>query len=116
VKTLGESGMSSEESDVENDIKTVLRVKNITWHCEIEQELDIIDHQRIMDDDIFAPQGSKPMKWIRSAGNPMTSRTEVDGLPKALYNEEWLTGLTKHQVERISMSDETFRWMKVAVV
>jgi hypothetical protein len=31
IKTLGEGGMSSEESDVENDIKTVLRVKNMTW-------------------------------------------------------------------------------------
>ncbi|KAG2092399.1 hypothetical protein BD769DRAFT_1370991, partial [Suillus cothurnatus] len=31
VKTLGEGGMSSEESDVENDIRTVLRVKNMVW-------------------------------------------------------------------------------------
>ncbi|KAG1858001.1 hypothetical protein DFJ58DRAFT_658856, partial [Suillus subalutaceus] len=31
VRTLGEGGMSSEESDVENDIETVLRVKNMTW-------------------------------------------------------------------------------------
>jgi hypothetical protein len=85
-------------------------------HHEIEWELDIINHQRIMDDDIFAPQGSKLMKWIHSAGNPTTSRTEVDGLPKALYNEEWLAGLTKCQVKRISMSDETFRWMKFVVV
>ncbi|KAG1848863.1 hypothetical protein F4604DRAFT_1687571 [Suillus subluteus] len=31
VGTLGEGGMSSEESDIENDIETVLRVKNMTW-------------------------------------------------------------------------------------
>jgi hypothetical protein len=116
VGTLGERGMSSEESDVENDIETVLRVKNMTWRCAIECELDIIDHQRIVDDDIFAPQGSKPMKQIRSAGNPTTSRAEVDGLPEALYNKEWLAGLTLRQVERLSISDERFRWMKVAVV
>jgi hypothetical protein len=116
VRTLGEGGMSSEESDVENDIETVLRVKNMTWRRAIERELDIIDHQRIVDDDIFAPQGSKPMKRIRSAGNPTTSRTEVDGLPEALYNKEWLAGLTQRQVERLSISDERFRWMRVAVV
>ncbi|KAG2752470.1 hypothetical protein P692DRAFT_20871946 [Suillus brevipes Sb2] len=116
VGTLGERGMSSEESDVENNIETVLRVKNMTWRRAIERELDIIDHQRIVDDDIFAPQGSKPMKRIRSAGNPMTSRAEVDGLPEALYNKEWLAGLTPRQVERLSISDERFRWMKVAVV
>ncbi|KAG1880916.1 hypothetical protein F4604DRAFT_1547564, partial [Suillus subluteus] len=53
VRTLGEAGMSSEESDVKNDIKTVLRVKNMTWRRAIERELDIIDHQRMLDDDIF---------------------------------------------------------------
>jgi hypothetical protein len=31
VKMLGEGGMSLEESDVENDIKTVLHVKNMVW-------------------------------------------------------------------------------------
>ncbi|KAG2096020.1 hypothetical protein BD769DRAFT_1336510, partial [Suillus cothurnatus] len=53
VKTLGEGGMSSEESDVENQIETVLRVKNMVWRHAIERELDIVDHQRLMDDDIF---------------------------------------------------------------
>jgi hypothetical protein len=116
VMTLGDTGMSSEESDVENDIETVLHVKNMTWRRAIERELDIIDHQRMVDDDIFAPQGLKPMKWIRSSGNPKTSRTEMDGLPKALYNEEWLAGLTKRQIERLSISDEKFDWLRVAVV
>ncbi|KAG2086032.1 hypothetical protein BD769DRAFT_1397046 [Suillus cothurnatus] len=101
VKTLGEGGMSSEESDIENQIET---------------ELDIVNHQRLMDDDIFAPQGSKPMKWIYAAGNPTTSRAQVDELPKALYNAEWLAGLTKHQAEKLSISTEKLKWMKVAVV
>jgi hypothetical protein len=115
IRTLGEGGMSSEESDVENDIETVLRVKNMTWRRAVEREMDIVDHQRLMDDDIFAPQGSKPMKRIRAAGNPTTSRAQVDGLPKVLYNEGWLAGLTKRQVERLTISEKEFRWMKVAV-
>ncbi|KAG1754120.1 hypothetical protein EDD22DRAFT_756298, partial [Suillus occidentalis] len=53
IKTLGEGGMSSEESNVENDIETVLRVKNMTWRQAIEWEMDIVDHQRLVDDDIF---------------------------------------------------------------
>ncbi|KAG1761270.1 hypothetical protein EDD22DRAFT_740486, partial [Suillus occidentalis] len=53
IETLGEGGMSSEESDVENDIETVLRVKNMTWRRAIERELDIVDHQRLVGDDIF---------------------------------------------------------------
>lgn len=116
VKTLGEGSMSSEESDTENQIETVLRVKNMVWRHVIERELDIVDHQRLMDDDIFAPQGSKPMKRICAVGNPTTSRAQVDELPKALYNDEWLAGLTKCQAERLSMSTRGFKWMKVVVV
>jgi hypothetical protein len=36
VKTLGEGGMSSEESNIENEIERVLRVKNMVWRHEIE--------------------------------------------------------------------------------
>ncbi|KAG2052996.1 hypothetical protein BDR06DRAFT_972674 [Suillus hirtellus] len=116
VKTLGECGMSSEESNLKNDIETVLWVKNMVWRRAVERELDIVDHQRLADDDIFAPQGSKPMKRIRAAGNPKTSRVPAEELPKALYSEEWLMGLSKRQVEKLSISDKRFKWMQVAVV
>ncbi|KAG1756966.1 hypothetical protein EDB19DRAFT_1607172, partial [Suillus lakei] len=53
VKMLGDGGMSSEESDIENDVKCVLRVKNMAWHRGIERELNIIDNQRVLDDEIF---------------------------------------------------------------
>ncbi|KAG2085963.1 hypothetical protein BD769DRAFT_1397098 [Suillus cothurnatus] len=62
VKTLGEGSMSSEESDIENQIEMVLCVKNMVWHHVIERELDIVDHQRLMDDDIFAPKGEVSKK------------------------------------------------------
>lgn len=115
VKTLGDDGMSSEESDVENDVETVLRVKNMPWRREVERELNIIDHQRVLDDDIFSPQGSKPMKRIRAPGNPKTSRSPMTGLPKGLYNGEWISDLTEREVQRLEMSNETFRWIKVIV-
>ncbi|KAG1726121.1 hypothetical protein EDD22DRAFT_740635, partial [Suillus occidentalis] len=53
IKTLGDDGMSSEESDIENDVECVLRVKNMTWRRGIERELSVIDNQRVLDDDIF---------------------------------------------------------------
>ncbi|KAG2358558.1 hypothetical protein BDR07DRAFT_1489309 [Suillus spraguei] len=115
VKMLGDGGMSSKESDIENDVECVLRVKNMASCRGIERELNIIDNQRVLDNDIFAPQGSKPMKRIRASGNSMTVRNPVTGLPKALYNGRWIDGLTGGQVERLNVSDETFRWMKVGV-
>ncbi|KAG2120410.1 uncharacterized protein F5147DRAFT_766328 [Suillus discolor] len=39
IKMLGEGGMSSEESDVENDIETVLHVKNMIWRQAVEREM-----------------------------------------------------------------------------
>jgi hypothetical protein len=115
IKTLGDDGMSSEESDIENDVECVLRVKNMTWRRGIEQELSVIDNQRVLDDDIFAPQGSKPMKRICAPGNLTTLRSPVTGLPKALYDTKWIDGLTKGQVERLDVSSEIFRWMTVAI-
>ncbi|KAG1890845.1 hypothetical protein F4604DRAFT_1672841 [Suillus subluteus] len=110
IKTLGDDGMSSEESDVENDVECVLWVKNMTWRRRIEQELNVIDNQRVLDDNIFAPQGSKPMKRIRAPGNSMTVWSPVTGLPKALYDGKWFGGLTGGQwaMCAVGMYDESF--------
>ncbi|KAG2336816.1 hypothetical protein BDR05DRAFT_953064 [Suillus weaverae] len=115
IKMLGDDGMSSGESDIENDVECVLRVKNMTWCCRIEQELSVINNQRVLDDDIFTPQGSKLMKRIRAPGNSTTLRSPVTGLPKALYDAKWIDGLTKGQVERLDVSSEIFQWMTVAI-
>ncbi|KAI6023616.1 hypothetical protein BKA83DRAFT_4019556, partial [Pisolithus microcarpus] len=53
VKTLGEHGMSSDESDIGNDVEEVLRVKNMGWRRSIARELDLVDLQRLVDTDIF---------------------------------------------------------------
>ncbi|KAG1738162.1 uncharacterized protein EDB91DRAFT_1054784 [Suillus paluster] len=55
VKILGDHGMSSEERDMENEFECVLHVKNMGWHYGIERELNIVDHQQLLDNDIFAP-------------------------------------------------------------
>ncbi|KAG1726854.1 hypothetical protein EDB19DRAFT_1914474 [Suillus lakei] len=87
IKTLGDGGMSSEESDVENDIHCVLRVKNMAWRHKIERELDVIDHQRVLDDDVFVPQ-ARSLDYL-----------------KALYDGEWVDGLTGGQMERLNVSN-----------
>ncbi|KAG2126381.1 uncharacterized protein EDB93DRAFT_1053219, partial [Suillus bovinus] len=53
IEMLGDDRMSSEESDVENDVEMVLRVKNMPWCCGVEKELNIIDHQRVLENEIF---------------------------------------------------------------
>ena len=115
VKTLGEHGMSSEESALENSVENVLRVKQMDWRRNIDCKLGIVDRERILDSDIFSPQGSKPLPRKRAADNPVTSRKPVTGLPLALYDSAWFVQLTDRQVEALQPSKDTFSWKKVAV-
>lgn len=115
IKTLGEHGMSSEESSVENGIENVLQVKQMYWRRNIDRELDIIDRECIIDGDIFSPQGSKPLPRKRAADNPTTSSKPKTGLPLALYDSAWFSQLTERQSEALAPSKENFLWKKVAV-
>ncbi|KAI5986290.1 hypothetical protein EDC04DRAFT_2999462 [Pisolithus marmoratus] len=116
IKTLGEHGMSSEESAVENGVENVLRVKTMSWRRNIDRELEIVDLQRTVDIDIFSPQGSRPLHRIRATENPTTKRDAVKGLPLALYDGAWIAGLTERQKESLEISTAPLPWMKVAVV
>ncbi|HEV7738570.1 MAG TPA: hypothetical protein VGO47_14515 [Chlamydiales bacterium] len=88
LQHLGPEGMSSEDTCTEG-LETVYRVKILNWRHNIENELSIIDRQRILDADIFSPRGSKPAKRLRSDGNPVSTRKPVKKLPRALYDDAW---------------------------
>ena len=107
--------MSLEESSVENGITNVLRVKNLEWRRNIEKELEIIDLQRVLDKDIFHPQGSIPIPRKCAFDNPKSTRDPVRGLPTALYDDVWISQLTSRQKESLGISNERFPWMKVIV-
>ncbi|KAF8592425.1 hypothetical protein K439DRAFT_1323373 [Ramaria rubella] len=72
IKHLGADGMSSEESGNEGDTEDVLHVKAVPWGCDLENELSIIDRQRMADTEIFLPRGSRPMKRLRGVANSVT--------------------------------------------
>ncbi|KAI6103699.1 hypothetical protein EDD16DRAFT_1525035 [Pisolithus croceorrhizus] len=113
IKSLGEHGMSSEESSVENGIENVLQVKKMEWQKNIDKELEIIDLQQILNKDIFCLQGAKPLPRKHAPDNPTSSQAPVTALPMALYNEEWILQLTEHQRESLKISKEPFPWMKI---
>jgi len=97
IKTLGEDGMSSEESSVDNSVTNVLQVKSMDWQRNIKKELEIVDLQQIIDKDIFSLQGSRPLPRKYALDNPVTSQDMVMGLPKALYNSLWMSELNERQ-------------------
>ncbi|KAI6034730.1 hypothetical protein PISMIDRAFT_689488, partial [Pisolithus microcarpus 441] len=81
--------MSSEESSIENEIEEVLRVKNMEWRRCVNRELELVDFQ--------------------------SSRAPVKGLPMALYDSAWITGLSQHQMEGLQVSNQAFPWIKIAI-
>ncbi|KAG8218919.1 hypothetical protein J3R82DRAFT_4627 [Butyriboletus roseoflavus] len=115
ILTLDEHGMSSEESDMENEVESVLRVKNMTWRRCVSTELDIVDFQQALDTDIFTPLGSKPVKRICASANLPSCRDALEGLSLALYDSVWLDGLTQRQTDCLAISHGDFPWMKFAV-
>ncbi|KAF8573822.1 hypothetical protein K439DRAFT_1624785 [Ramaria rubella] len=111
---LGVDGMSSEESATENDIETVYWVKILTWRRDIEKELRIIDHKRMLDSEIFSPQGAKPVTRVRGTGNPVSTRDMVRGLPWILYDDAWYDRTpSDYQEVTLAVSKEQFQWLSI---
>jgi len=69
LEWLGADGMSSDESGMEDEIEIIYHMKVMPWRRDLETELRIIDNQRLVDTDIFAPRGSKPVKRRWGIGN-----------------------------------------------
>ncbi|OBZ69818.1 hypothetical protein A0H81_10346 [Grifola frondosa] len=116
LELLGEDGMSSEESGIEDIVNTVYRVKIMVWRRDIDRELQIIDRQRMIGTQAFSAQGSKPVPRIRSKTNPISDRAPVRGLPRAFYDDEWFQQQDEdYRSVTLTVSKEKFRWLDIAV-
>jgi len=110
LQWLGTDGMSSEDSSIEG-FEKVYRVKILIWHRNIDQYLDLIDGERHIPDDKFAEAGSKPIQHIQHSGNMESIRNPASGLPRTLYNEEWLKDVDEYAQLELNVSQEQFQWM-----
>ncbi|KIN98317.1 hypothetical protein M404DRAFT_31488 [Pisolithus tinctorius Marx 270] len=115
IEMLGEHGMSSKESSVENGVENILHVKNMPWHRNIDQELEIMDFQCILDTNVFSPQDSKPLTHKCAPDNPSTTHSAAKALPLALYDGAWIAQLTKCEIEALNIPQQTFPWVKFII-
>ncbi|KAF8573646.1 hypothetical protein K439DRAFT_1624919 [Ramaria rubella] len=114
---LGVDGVSSEESATENDIETVYWVKILTWRRDINKELQIIDHECMLNSEIFAPQGAKPVMRVRGTGNPVSTCDMVKGLPQILCDGTWYDRTPSDDWEvTLAVSKEQFQWLSILSV
>lgn len=128
IENLGYEGMSSDESEVEQEEGEVedeeallsranfaYRVKRMPWRKDITNELDIIDSERLKDRGTYRRQGSKPVPRRRDPNAPSTSRQAVPGLPIAFYNDTWYAKLSEDRKNELFVSDRKFNWFNVTV-
>ncbi|KAF8146426.1 hypothetical protein K438DRAFT_1990787 [Mycena galopus ATCC 62051] len=107
IEHLGEQGMSSEEEDeVEvNDTKIVIyRVKLCIW-----REPRVVEYLRFVDAQtaLFKKHQRGPIAAPRSrSGAPGSSKAPC-GLPKSLYNGEWLKKATPTYLKELKTIDSS---------
>lgn len=108
---LGTDGMSSEDSSIEG-LEKVYRVKILLWRRDIDKYLDLIDNERGIADQKFAEAGSKPIRRIRHVENQVSNRKPAIGLPKGLYNDDWLGDVESDYLElTLNVSGDQFEWI-----
>jgi hypothetical protein len=111
---LGEDGMSSEESDVdERTAMEVYYVKEMIWRKNVDHEMSLIDKERIKEKSLYSKKGAKPMSRVRSGNKGHTRRPAPKGRPKKLYEKNWLEGLSERAFRDLEISDEKFRWINI---
>jgi hypothetical protein len=112
MKTLGEEGTSSDESEVDEQTGfTIYNVRKVPWRRNIDFEISMIDKLRFNDKELFSNRGSKPSPRTRSNRNQNSSRMPPKGLPKAVYNSEWIAN--RRDKRKLGISKEPFEWMSL---
>ncbi|KAJ7878717.1 hypothetical protein B0H13DRAFT_1892522 [Mycena leptocephala] len=110
VQKLGTIGMSSEEEDeveLEGEPTKIYRVKICIW-----RNPDIVDYMRFIDvqRDLEAKQVGNPgpNKTRRKYSQDIGMSRAPTGLPRCIYNNDWLEELLPLEYEGLQVSKEAF--------
>lgn len=111
---LGVDGMSSEESEEENN-RIVFRVKIMYWRRDMMQYLDLIDAQRQKVPGLFSNSGSKGVDKRRGQGVGflISERNPVKKLPRSFYDNRWFGSLGEQGQLMLKVSKQRFEWLQI---
>lgn len=114
MDALGTEGQSDEEEDYA-ELKGV-RVPGYFVHptpwrvASMTNALAIIDKYG-HDNDLLSHNGAKALpRWRKDGAG---SGRVAKGLPRALYDQEWLQKLSSVQQEQLQVNDDPFEWLDV---
>ena len=111
---LGVDGMSSEESEEENN-RTVFRVKIMYWRRDMVKYLDLIDAQRQQVPGLFSNAGSKGVDKRRGRGSGflISERNPVKKLALTLYDERWFESVGQQGQLMLKVSQQRCEWLQI---
>lgn len=112
--TLGEDGMSSEDSDTDGHIEVIYRQRIMYWRRDIEEELRLIDQEHRRLGQTQSRRGAKLAPRRRGIGNQRSDRDPVKKLPLCFYDEKWISSKSDKYIERtLKPSTESFKWREL---
>jgi hypothetical protein len=130
LERLGPEGCSSDETD-NSGFQTVYRVKVMYWRRHMDNYMQMIDDCSVHPE-VLAQTGPdprprihiNPAHWAQAAQlaasmegpNPFTRRAPVEGLPRALYNPDYLTEKgEQYATQVLHVSAEQFQWLDIVL-
>lgn len=114
VITLDAEGMSSDETDIDDNTGAlVLRVRNPDWRRRVEKEMDFVDQQRVDDKELFSNKGSKPTLRLRKDCLGKTRRNPPTGKPKAVFDMSYLKN--HKNPRKLKLSEMNMPWINISI-
>ena len=101
VQELGPTGMSSDESEVdERTQKTTYRIRKRLWRSnECKDRLVVIDADRNVPNALGgARAGNPPRDRVRGSNAPVSERAPKVGCPQNYYSRTWVSNLGSHRL------------------
>lgn len=83
------------------------------WHRDVDYKLRLVDKERWINKDLGSGRGARPAIWIREDRNGSSSREAPQGLPRVLYDVDWVESLTRYEFQKMHISDEEFHWIRI---
>ena len=103
VEELGPAGMSSDESELdENTKRTTYRIKRRLWRARAcKNRLKVIDSDRNVTNALGGTRSGKPPReQIRAPTSTISEHAPTVGCPKNYYSREWVANIASDRMVR----------------
>jgi hypothetical protein len=108
LRNLGEQGMSSDETEVDNQGRTYFSIKKLPWRARVECQLKMIDDRRMQERSELNRKGAVPTTRLRTNNAVASERSPPQKRPKGVFDKHWLQECPVQDVRKLRISNEEF--------